>query len=56
MVRVGQGRPLQSQIPKAHHAVISGYIPVSALVSVCCELGRGRHMVGEGKGSHMLAV
>lgn len=47
MVRVGHGAPLQSQIPKPHHAVISGYIPVSALVSACCELGRGRHTAGE---------
>lgn len=47
MVRVGHGGPLQSQIPKPHQAVISGYIPVSDLGSVFCELGRGRHSVGE---------
>lgn len=42
--------------PKPHQAVISGYVPVSDLGLVCCELGRGRHTVGEWEGSHMLAV
>lgn len=49
MVRVGHGGPLQSQTPKPHQAVISAYIPVSDLGSVCCELEVDTVLVNERK-------